>query len=90
MHNIMILAIIGLLWKIGVIKMVTMSLFYDPGPPKSTNGGPIHWPTTYWGNFGWVGLEGQNGFKTRIWAKMAIFKVFWRAFFNPKTFPLKS
>ena len=87
MHKIMILVILGLLWQIGISKMVTMSLFYDPGPPKRYQGGPNTWANNIWGQLGGYfiknrGLEGQNGVRTWILAKMGIFKVLWKAFFS--------
>ena len=80
MHKIMILVILGPLWQIGISKMVTMSLFYDPGPPKRYQWGPNTWANNIWGQLGGNlvknrGLEGENGFKTRILAKTGIFKV---------------
>ena len=87
MHKIMILVILGPVWQIGIRKMVTMSLFYDPGPPQRYQGGPNTWANNIWGQLGGYfiknrGLEGQNGVRTWILAKMGIFKVLWKAFFS--------
>ena len=54
-HIIMILAILApfsLLWQIGFSKMVTMSLFYDPGPPKRYQWGLNTWVNIIWGQLG--------------------------------------
>ena len=88
MHKIMILVILGPLWQIGFSKMVTMSLFYNPGPPKRYQGGPNTLANNIWGQFVKNrGLEDQNGFRTWIWAKMGIFKVLWKAFLTQKPSP---
>ena len=58
-----ILAHFNLLWQFGFNKMVTMSIFYDPGPPKRYQWGPNTWANNIWGQMGanfvknW-GLEG--------------------------------
>ena len=54
-HIIMILAILAhfnLLWQFGFNKMVTMSIFYDPGPPKRYQWGPTTWANNIWGKMG--------------------------------------
>ena len=60
--------------------MATMGVFLDLGPPKRYQCGPKTWATNILGQLGGNlvknrGLEGENGFKTRIWAKTGIFKV---------------
>ena len=63
----------GILWQIGPFKTVAMGTLYSPGPPKGTNGGPAHSPTTM-EPIGWKfsqnrGLEGKNGLEIKSYSQ---------------------